>query len=67
MTIILICPKSALAQDCEAEKRDPVSGEELVEMLSSQQRVVIDCAQIIGDINLLTVPTTSTALSVPMG
>ena len=58
MTIILICPKSALAQDCEAEKRDPVSGEELVEMLSSQQRVVIDCAQIIGDINLLTVPTT---------
>jgi uncharacterized protein YjbI with pentapeptide repeats len=57
VTMILSCPQSALAQDCE-RKKEVISGKELVEMLSSQPRVLKDCIQVIGDINLWNVPAT---------
>jgi hypothetical protein len=58
VTMILSCPQSALAQACEPDKRHPVSGKVLVEMLSSQQQVLIDCVQVKGDIDLRSLPTT---------
>jgi uncharacterized protein YjbI with pentapeptide repeats len=57
VTMILVCPQPALAQDCE--KRHPESGEKIVEMLSSQQRVLKDCVQVKGDIDLRSLGTTT--------
>src|SRR5918992_4255169 len=52
-TMMLICPQSTLAQDCQPGiPRRVVSGQELVEMLGSQSQVLMNCVQVKGDINL---------------
>jgi uncharacterized protein YjbI with pentapeptide repeats len=48
--MILIYPQSALAQECP--HRDVLSGKKLVKMLGSQQQVLVDCAQVKGEIDL---------------
>jgi hypothetical protein len=58
LTMILICPQSTLAQDCETEKRLVVSGKKLVEMLELQQQVLLDCVQVKGEIDLRGLGTT---------
>jgi uncharacterized protein YjbI with pentapeptide repeats len=56
--MILSCPQSALAQDCKSEKNRLISGKKLVEMLRSQQQILMDCTRVEGEIDLRGLGTT---------